>query len=106
MSLQKSTIKRTLDILSLNIYVQELMVTNADILSHSIWTAANDRQFEGDWVWGEGPALAFVPMNYGWRDEQPNADGNCGELRADGGNLFDRPCSLSDVMLLCQIMKY
>jgi len=92
--------------ISTKIYIQELAVLHPDL--NMLWTTANDIEFEGDWVWGEGPALSFVPTDYGWGGDQP--DGNseaddCGGIGTRDGRLNDMDCGDKALKPLCQIMK-
>ena len=96
---------------------------------HYWWTAANDRDLEGDWVWSNSD---FVVQDFLWASDQPNncppstigvcsGDENCGALVSPGGDIaeykmVDIGCDLSvvhnhhapsyDIYSVCQINDY
>ncbi|XP_069103808.1 brevican core protein-like [Argopecten irradians] len=67
-----------------------------------MWIAANDREVEGEFVWGSGD----VALNAVWKPPfEPDGDGDCVELtfRSDGAVWNNEKCDFNTAQHVCEI---
>lgn len=70
------------------------------------WTGANDRAFEGDWVWLSGDSLGYVNWRMGEPNNSTSSDmvngEDCMVLEGNQGTWDDRPCTLRFYQFVCE----
>ncbi|XP_069142240.1 mannose-binding protein C-like [Argopecten irradians] len=70
-----------------------------DLGIEKAWIEANDKDVEGEWVWGPGDPVSFT----GWFDGEPsNSGGNEDCAIIEKGGWFDIPCWRNDFNSACE----